>query len=78
MKQFSTKQDAINYCGSLSVSELTKLCGELLFNSQKENTKITVTQEQFNAITNMFRIAGVREDGGIETRGRKKKVKNAA
>ena len=78
MKQFSTKQDAINYCSSLSVSELTKLCGELLFNSQKEKTRITVTQEQFNTITNMFKIAGVREDGGIETRGRKKNVKDAA
>lgn len=61
-----------------NIGDIVKSFAELLVNSETYTRQpIVVSQEEFNAITSLFKVKGQRvlEDGTVveETRGRKKK-----
>lgn len=65
---FKTKEEAIDYLNTLPINSLISLAADLLV-ERAAPKKISITEEQFRT---MFRITGMKEDGTIETRGRKK------
>ena len=65
---FKTKEEAIDYLNTLPINSLISLAADLLIERALPK-KISITEEQFRT---MFRITGMKEDGTIETRGRKK------
>lgn len=65
---FKTKEEAIDYLNTLPINSLISLAADLLV-ERAVPKKISITEEQFRT---MFRITGMKEDGTIETRGRKK------
>ena len=65
---FKTKKEAIDYLNTLPINSLISLAADLLIERALPK-KISITEEQFRT---MFRITGMKEDGTIETRGRKK------
>lgn len=65
---FKTKEEAIDYLNTLPINSLISLAADLLVERALPK-KISITEEQFRT---MFRITGMKEDGTIETRGRKK------
>lgn len=71
-----TKEDLQKQLLNYPMSEIVETCAALLMETgiQSTPTKITITQEQFDA---HFRIAGLKEDGTKETRGRKPKQQEA-
>jgi hypothetical protein len=61
------------------IKEILEAFAELIITSENTVNKpqITVTQEEFDAITSLFKIKGVRTINGVavaEKRGRKKKT----
>lgn len=68
LKTFNTREEAMEYINTLSLSSIVSLCAELLV-ERTAPKKITITEEQFNSL---FRIVGRRDDGTVENRGRKK------
>lgn len=67
VKRFNTKEEALEFVDSLPMNTIRYMLADYLMEGPRE--RIVVTQEQFNAF---FKIRGVREDGGMETRGRKR------
>lgn len=67
---FNTKEEAMEYCGSLPINALLEMCVDLLM-ERRLPKKISITEEQFRT---MFKIVGIREDGSVENRGRKPNV----
>ena len=62
-----------------SIKEILEAFAELIITAENTVNKpqITVTQEEFDAITSLFKIKGVRTINGVavaEKRGRKKKT----
>ena len=68
LKTFKNKEEALQYLNTLPITSLIDLAAELLV-ERSVPKKITITEEQFRT---MFKIAGMREDGTYETRGRRK------
>lgn len=68
LKTFKNKEEALQYLNTLSIASLIDLAADLLVERALPK-KISITEEQFRT---MFRITGMKEDGTIETRGRKK------
>lgn len=68
LKTFKNKEEALQYLNTLSIASLIDLAADLLV-ERAVPKKISITEEQFRT---MFRITGMKEDGTIETRGRKK------
>ena len=68
---FKTKEEAIDYLNTLPINSLISLAADLLV-ERAVPKKISITEEQFRT---MFRITGMKEDGTIETRGRRKSNK---
>lgn len=73
-KGFTTKEEVIKYLqDNYTVSQLIDELADRITNDRTVN-KITVSQEEFDYIVNLFRVRGVKENGEIETRGRKPKT----
>lgn len=71
-KKYKTIQEAVEYVRSLPLDVVIKIAAEsLVAEEYKTVPKITITEEQFQAL---FKIRGINEQGGKETRGRKRKV----
>ena len=75
--EFLASDDAVkaasNYLMSnYSINDIVASLAQALIN-QPEVTRITVTQEEYNTLISLFRVRGVREDGTLEYRGRKRK-----
>lgn len=75
--EFLASEDAVkaasNYLMSnYSINDIVASLAQALIN-QPEVTRITVTQEEYNTLISLFRVRGVREDGTLEYRGRKRK-----
>ena len=68
---FKTKEEAIDYLNTLPINSLISLAADLLIERALPK-KISITEEQFRT---MFRITGIKEDGTVETRGRRKSNK---
>ena len=68
LKTFKNKEETLQYLNTLSIASLIDLAADLLVERALPK-KISITEEQFRT---MFRITGMKEDGTIETRGRKK------
>lgn len=65
-----------------SISEIIRGYAELIMVAEcvVNKPQITVTQEEFDAITSLFKIKGIRTVDGVvieETRGRKKKIESS-
>lgn len=48
----------------------TELATYMIKEKERPNVKIAVTQEEFDQITSIFRVKGIRADGAAENRGR--------
>lgn len=72
-KRFNNSEEAMQYLQTLPFNTLLQVAADAIVACQNapQFKKITLTQEQFEA---HFRIAGTTEDGGVETRGRKRKT----
>lgn len=75
--EFLASDDAVkaasNYLMSnYSINDIVASLAQALIN-QPEVTRITVTQEEYNTLISLFRVRGIREDGTLEYRGRKRK-----
>jgi len=68
----TVKDIANELLSTYTVTELAVTLAELLI-ERPASTRITVTQDEFNLLTGLFRIKGVKPDGSQETRGRKRK-----
>lgn len=69
-KRFSNREEVLEYLNSLPLQQLINVAADALLElNNRSFQKIVVSQEQFNTF---FRIVGVRENGAVETRGRKK------
>ena len=68
LKTFKNKEEAFQYLNTLPINSLISMAADLLVERALPK-KISITEEQFRT---MFRITGMKEDGTIETRGRKK------
>ena len=71
LKTFKNKEEAIDYLNTLPINSLISLAADLLV-ERAQPKKISITEEQFRT---MFRITGMKEDGTVETRGRRKSNK---
>lgn len=73
IKNGTTNQQEIEqYVMQFPLSEIVSTCAELLIKYNLDRTpKIVITEDEFNA---HFRIAGLKEDGTRERRGRRPKV----
>lgn len=70
-KKFSNKEDAINYLNTLPLNVLIDVAAEAIMSQQNSVVdKIVVTPEQLSAF---FRVRGFKDNGEVETRGRKGK-----
>lgn len=67
-RTFKTKEEAVAFLNTLPLNSLISLAADLLV-ERAQPKKISITEEQFRT---MFRITGMKEDGTVETRGRKK------
>lgn len=57
-----------------TIYDLATLCAEyMLKEKERPNVRIPVTQDEYNAITSLFKIRGIRPTGELETRGRRRK-----
>ena len=75
--EFLASEDVVkaasNYLmNNYSINDIVASLAQALIN-QPEVTRITVTQEEYNTLISLFRVRGVREDGTLEYRGRKRK-----
>lgn len=50
----------------------TELATYMLKERERPTAKIPVTEQEYQQIINLFRVKGVRPNGEIETRGRKR------
>lgn len=50
----------------------TELATLMIKEKEKPNVRISVTQDEYNAINSLFKIRGIRPTGEVETRGRKR------
>ena len=65
--------DLSNYLmENYSVKDICMCLAEILAD-RPDNTPITVTVQEFEKIKALFKIRGQKADGGVETRGRKRK-----
>lgn len=55
-----------------TVLELAEKLADYLVEYDEDKKPITVSQEEFERITSLFRIRGLRADGTFENRGKKK------
>lgn len=67
-KTFRNRDEALEYVNTLPIGSIINLCVDLLM-ERNIPKRISITEEQFKT---MFRITGIREDGTIENRGRRK------
>ena len=58
----------VNY----SVKDICMCLAEILAD-RPDNSPITVTEQEFEKIKGLFKIRGLKSNGGVETRGRKRK-----
>lgn len=50
-----------------------ELATYIIKEKEKPNVRILVTQDEYNALTSLFKIRGIRPTGELETRGRRRK-----
>ena len=67
-RTFKTREEALAFLNTLPINSLIALAADLLV-ERSVPKKISITEEQFRT---MFKITGQKEDGSVETRGRKK------
>lgn len=72
-KNLQTKEEIVRYIlDNYSAKQLVEELAERIMNEPK-TTKITLSQEEYDTVVNLFRVRGVTSDGTAETRGRKKR-----
>lgn len=68
-----TKRELVNdLLRNNNVMELAEALADYVINEEEPTRPITVSQEEYDRIVNLFRIRGLRTDGTYENRGKKR------
>lgn len=68
-----TKRELVNdLLRNNNIMELAEKLADYVIAEEEPPRPITVSQEEFDRITSLFRIRGLRADGTYENRGKKK------
>lgn len=74
VKKFKTRTEIVNYLmeNYSTMQLINELADRILEDAKKPTKKVTVSQEDLDAIMSIFKLRGVKTNGETETRGRKK------